>query len=96
MANRRATAPRTTNLAILRRHVESVDRLLRANEAPQRAAVALATEVRKHVDSLKDVSAADTLRLQSALSRLNALATRQSSALKKAAETASSIIARLR
>ncbi|MBL8701654.1 MAG: hypothetical protein JNK67_24955 [Alphaproteobacteria bacterium] len=96
MVNRRASALRPTTLATLRRHIESVDRLLRANDAPQRAAVALSGEVRKHIDSLKDVSAADSMRLQAALTRLNALATRQSSALKKAAETASSIVARLR
>lgn len=96
MVSRQAKGLRPATLATLRRHIEAVDRLLRANDAPQRAAVALSNEVRKHVDSLKDMTATDAARLQAALTRLNTLATRQAVAMKKAADTASILIARLR
>ncbi|MBM3525218.1 MAG: hypothetical protein FJX57_19910 [Alphaproteobacteria bacterium] len=96
MLRRRATATQSTSLLALRRNVESVDKLLQANDARHRASLVLSGEMRRHVDSLAEVGGTDAVRLQSALTRLNDLAERQSAALKKVAETASKTIARLR
>lgn len=96
MVRKSVTASTGANLPVLRRKVESIEKLLRGNAAPGRVSAEIMEQVRSHLHDREGLTAADLARLQSALARVSALMSRQLATLRKGDALVANIIANLR